>query len=74
MLGIAKGSMTHIPYKGDADVVRELAAGTIDFGIPTVASGSSFVRDGRFKALAVTGSQRSKALPDVAAASRAIGS
>lgn len=65
LLGIAQGSMTHIPYKGDSDVVRELAAGTIDFGIPTVASGSSFVRDGRFKALAVTGSQRSKALPDV---------
>jgi tripartite-type tricarboxylate transporter receptor subunit TctC len=58
-------TMTHVPYKGDSDVVRELAAGTVDFGIPTVATGWPFVRDGRIKALVVTGAQRSKALPNV---------
>jgi tripartite-type tricarboxylate transporter receptor subunit TctC len=58
-------AMTHVPYKGDADVVRELAAGTVDFGIPTVATGWPFVRDGRLKALAITGSQRAKVLPNV---------
>jgi tripartite-type tricarboxylate transporter receptor subunit TctC len=65
IMGLTNISMTHIPYKGDADVVRELAAGTADFGIPTVATGAPFVRDGRLKALAVTGAQRSKALPNV---------
>ena len=58
-------TMTHIPYKGDADVVRELAGGGADFGIPTVATGTPFVRDGRMKALVVTGTQRAKALPNV---------
>jgi tripartite-type tricarboxylate transporter receptor subunit TctC len=63
LMGLSNISMTHIPYKGDADVVRELAGGSADFGIPTVATGAPFVRDGRIKALVVTGSQRAKALP-----------
>ena len=65
IMGLTGIAITHIPYKGDADVVRELAAGMADFGIPTVATGAPFVRDGRIKALAVTGSQRAKALPAV---------
>jgi tripartite-type tricarboxylate transporter receptor subunit TctC len=65
LMGLTNISMTHIPYKGDADVVRELAAGSADFGIPTVATGSPFVKDGRLKALVVTGTQRAKALPNV---------
>lgn len=65
LMNAADISMTHIPYKGDADVVRELAGGTADFGIPTVATGSPFIRDGRVKALVVTGTQRAKALPNV---------
>ena len=58
-------SMMHVPYKGDADVIRELAGGTVDFGIVTVATATPFIQDGRVKALAVTGSQRAKALPNV---------
>jgi tripartite-type tricarboxylate transporter receptor subunit TctC len=65
VMGLTGITMTHIPYKGDADVVRELAAGTADFGIPTVATGTPFVRDGRLKALVVTGTQRAKPLPNV---------
>lgn len=58
-------SMTHVPYKGDADVVRELAAGHADFGIPTVSTAAPFINDGKIKGLAATGSQRSKSLPQV---------
>ena len=65
IMGLTNISMTHVPYKGDADVVRELAAGLVDFGIPTVATGAPFVRDGRLKALVVTGTKRSKVLPNV---------
>ncbi|WP_345540740.1 Bug family tripartite tricarboxylate transporter substrate binding protein [Variovorax defluvii] len=60
-------SMTHVPYKGDADVVREVAAGNADFGIPTVATGTPFINDGRIKPLVVTGNQRAKALANVPA-------
>lgn len=65
IMGLTNISMTHIPYRGDADVVRELAGGSADFGIPTVATGAPFVKDGRIKALVVTGNQRAKALPNV---------
>ncbi len=65
IMGLTGINMVHVPYKGDADVVREIAAGHADFGIPTVATGSPFVNDGRLRALVVTGTQRSKALPNV---------
>jgi tripartite-type tricarboxylate transporter receptor subunit TctC len=65
LMGLTNITMTHIPYKGDADVVRELAGGNADFGIPTVATGTPFIKDGRVKALVVTGTQRAKVLPNV---------
>jgi tripartite-type tricarboxylate transporter receptor subunit TctC len=65
IMGVTNIQMTHVPYKGDADVVREIAAGNADFGIPTVATGAPFVNDGRMKALVVTGNQRAKVLPNV---------
>lgn len=57
--------LTHVPYKGDVDVARELTAGTVDFGIPVSAQAVPFVNDKKFKAIAVTGTQRLKALPNV---------
>ena len=57
--------LTHVPYKGDVDVARELVAGTVDFGIPVSAQAVPFVNDKKFKAIAVTGTQRLKALPNV---------
>jgi tripartite-type tricarboxylate transporter receptor subunit TctC len=65
LMELTKISMTHIPYRGDADVIRELAGSGADFGIPTVATGAPFIKDGRVKALVVTGTQRAKALPNV---------
>ena len=65
LMGMTNITMTHIPYKGDADVIRELAGGGVDFGIPTVATGAPFALDGRVKAIAVTGSQRARPLPNV---------
>jgi tripartite-type tricarboxylate transporter receptor subunit TctC len=65
IMGVTNIKMTHVPYKGDADVVREIVAGNADFGIPTVATGAPFINEGRIKALLVTGNQRSKTLPSV---------
>jgi tripartite-type tricarboxylate transporter receptor subunit TctC len=65
IMGLTQISMTHVPYKGDADVVREVAAGNADFGIPTIATAAPFIHEGRIKGLVVTGSQRSTALPQV---------
>lgn len=65
IMGLTDISMVHIPFKGDADVIRELAAGSVDFGIITIATGAPFISDGRVKGLAVSGDQRAKALPNV---------
>lgn len=55
--------MTHIPFKSDGDVAREIAGGTIDFAMGSPISLIPFVSDGKMNAIAVTGNERLKALP-----------
>lgn len=64
--------LTHVPYRSDADVVRELAAGTVDFGIPVSAQAVPFINEQKFKAIAVTGGQRLKSLPNVQTTGEAV--
>lgn len=58
-------AMVHIPYKNDADVARELMAGTIDFAVVGSGSVMQFVEDGKLKPIGVAGVRRTKALPNV---------
>ena len=55
----------HVPYKGAAPALTDLMGGQITFVIDSIPSPLPQVRNGRLKALAVTGAQRSTALPDV---------
>jgi len=57
--------MTHIPYKSAADIMRELSVGSSHVGIAPLEAAMGSVTSGRVRALAVTGSRRLKALPDV---------
>ncbi|MBV7482130.1 tripartite tricarboxylate transporter substrate binding protein [Bordetella sp. BOR01] len=57
--------MTHIPYKGAGDVARELMAGSIDFAVVVPAAAAPLINAGKIDAIAVTGKQRVKSLPDV---------
>ena len=57
--------MEHVPFKSDADVARELDADQVDFGIPVAGVAIPFAKDGKFKAIAVTGTQRLKVLTNV---------
>jgi tripartite-type tricarboxylate transporter receptor subunit TctC len=55
----------HVPYKGGGPAAIELLAGqtSLMFGnLPTVIQ---YAREGRLRALAVTGTRRSPALPDI---------
>ena len=62
---LTRTDMVHIPYKSDAEVARELAAGTLDFAIAITTFTVPFVKDGKIRALGVTGAERTAALQGV---------
>jgi len=57
--------MTHVPYKGFAQALPDMMAGTMHISWDAIASALPYVKDGRLTALAVAGPKRSPALPDV---------
>jgi tripartite-type tricarboxylate transporter receptor subunit TctC len=57
--------VTHIPYRGIAPATMDMIGGQIHMVTGTVPALNPFIKDGRVKALAVTASKRSSALPDV---------
>jgi tripartite-type tricarboxylate transporter receptor subunit TctC len=57
--------VTHIPYRGIAPATLDMIGGQIHMVTGTVPALNPFIKDGRVKALAVTASKRSSALPDV---------
>jgi tripartite-type tricarboxylate transporter receptor subunit TctC len=61
----AKLDLLHVPYKGAAPVLVDLVGGQIQMAIPTLAPTLPFVTSKRLKALAVTGSTRAAAVPQL---------
>ena len=57
--------MTHVPYRGSAPMLTELIAGRVDAGMDNIPSALGFIRDGKIRAIATTGAQRSAVLPEV---------
>jgi tripartite-type tricarboxylate transporter receptor subunit TctC len=57
--------MLHVPFKGAAASIPELIAGRVDLVMSSVATAGPHLAAGRVAALAVTGKERSPALPDV---------
>lgn len=55
----------HIPYKGGGAMMTALLAGEVDWAIEGLTATLPQVRAGRLRALAVTGTTRSPALPEV---------
>jgi tripartite-type tricarboxylate transporter receptor subunit TctC len=55
----------HVPYKGGGPAIADLLAGQVSVYIPVLPSVVPHVKAGRLKLLAVTGAQRSSAMPDV---------
>ncbi len=62
---MAKIDITHVPYKGGGPALIDTVAGQVPVYFAGVTTGLSNVQAGRLRALAVTGSTRSKPLPDV---------
>lgn len=57
--------IVHIPYAGAPPAQLALVSGEVDFNIDNLAAASANIRSGRLKALAVTTSRRSSAMPDL---------
>jgi tripartite-type tricarboxylate transporter receptor subunit TctC len=57
--------MQQIPYKGGGPAMTDLLGGQVQLVFANPASSIGFVREGRVRALAVTGDRRLDALPDV---------
>jgi tripartite-type tricarboxylate transporter receptor subunit TctC len=55
----------HVPYKGSGQGVIDLVAGQIQMLIGGMSSVMPHIKAGRLRAVAVTGPQRSNAVPDV---------
>jgi tripartite-type tricarboxylate transporter receptor subunit TctC len=57
--------LQHVPYKGSAQGVIDLLAGQIQMLIGGMSSVMPHIKAGRLRAIAVTGAQRSTAVPEV---------
>ena len=66
MLGQAAGvPITHVAYRGGAPAAQDLIGGQIPLMVDTASETIEHHKAGKVRILAVTGEQRSKALPDV---------
>ena len=61
----AKIDITHVPYKGEAPGYTDLIGDKVQLMVGNFAAASALLGNGRLRALAVTGKQRSPQLPDV---------
>ncbi len=66
LFGIMSGvQITHVPYKGTSQAVTDLIGGRIALFFSPGAPVQPFITSGRLRAIAVTGTKRSHALPDL---------
>src|SRR4029079_13698276 len=57
--------IVHVPYRGGSLAINDLIAGHVDLMFESLQSIAPFGRDGKVRALAVTGDHRSPSFPDL---------
>jgi len=58
-------NMVHVPYRGGAPALTDMIAGQVQVMFDNLPTSIEYVRAGRLRPLAVTGTTRSKLLPDI---------
>jgi len=58
-------NMVHVPYRGAPPALTDLMSGQVQVMFGTMLSSVPMIRNGKLRALAVTGPERSIAVPDV---------
>lgn len=61
----AGGAMTEVPYRGSAATVQALLANEVKVTIDPIVSVAPHISSGKIRVLAMTGSSRSAAFPDI---------
>ncbi len=57
--------VTHVPYKGGAQMVTDVLGGQLDVGVNDFSGVAPLIRDGRLRALALTGDKRDPDFPNI---------
>jgi tripartite-type tricarboxylate transporter receptor subunit TctC len=57
--------MVHVPYRGNAPALTDLLAAQVQLGFESMPSSIEYIRSGKLRALAVSTTTRSEALPGV---------
>ncbi|WP_296554847.1 tripartite tricarboxylate transporter substrate binding protein [Pigmentiphaga sp.] len=55
----------HVPYKGCGPALVDVLGGQVDLAVVTISGALTYISSGKLRALAITSSDRSKAVPDV---------
>lgn len=65
-INVAAGiQLRHVPYKGASPVLADVMGGTLPIGMSDTTTALSLIRAGKLRPLAVSGAERSPALPDI---------
>jgi tripartite-type tricarboxylate transporter receptor subunit TctC len=64
-LSAAGIAMTHVPYRGGAQIVTDMAAGTLPMMVDSLTAASANIRSGALRPLAHTWPERVPAFPDI---------
>lgn len=57
--------MTHVPYKGGSPAMLDLQGGRVTVMATSIGTSAATIKQGKIRAIAVTGAKRAGALPDV---------
>ena len=63
--------VTHVPYKGGAEILQGIMGGQVTFAIMGITATIPLIRQGRIRAIAYGGQKRSSSFPDVPTISEA---
>lgn len=61
----AKIKLTHVPYSGAAPALKDLVGGQVQLGMLNLSATRGFIAEGKLKALAYGGNERTSLLPGV---------
>ena len=65
LAAVAKVRLLHVPYKGMAPALTDMMGGQVQMALPSLASLTPFLKNGRLKALAITSPERFPTVPDL---------